>query len=85
MGSMPFVSVPNADMKFVYFCSKWARLTLARLLLAHSSYNTSCCESYRREAQKHFKELAALDPPRLEYYQHEQSLLLLQEVMIMFS
>lgn len=83
MGSMPVVSVPNADMKFGYLCSKWARLTLARLLLAHSSYNTSCCESYRREAQKHFKELAALDPPHSECYQYEQSLLVLQEVMIM--
>ena len=62
------------------FLSKWTRLTLARLLLTHASYNTSSRRSHMDEARTHFETLKSLDVAHLEYYQHQLSMLTLEEV-----
>lgn len=60
--------------------SKWTRLTLARLLLAHASYNTIACKNHINEARTHFEKLSSLDPTHREYYQHQLSMLSLNEL-----
>ncbi|KAG0561983.1 hypothetical protein KC19_9G108200 [Ceratodon purpureus] len=61
--------------------SKWTKLTLARLLLTHASYNTSSRKSDTDEARTHFEELCSLDPTHREYYQYQLSMLSSKELI----
>ncbi|KAH9563654.1 hypothetical protein CY35_05G137200 [Sphagnum magellanicum] len=68
--------------------SKWAQLTLIRLLTARESFSRSRIERPADEVEKLQKlqgllrELTHIDLPHSEYYQHEQSLLILREVVL---
>jgi hypothetical protein len=71
-----------------FHCSKWAQLTLIRLLTARESFSRSRIERPADEVEKLQKlqgllrELTHIDLPHSEYYQHEQSLLILREVVL---
>ncbi len=72
-----------------FHCSKWAQLTLIRLLTARESFSRSRIERLADEVEKLQKlqgllrELTHIDLPHSEYYQHEQSLLILREVNLL--
>ena len=67
------------------FCSKFAKLTLARLLLACAaikSRGNSLIErkGYCEEALGLFSDLIKLDPSHKRYYEDERSLVLMDQV-----